>query len=195
MAVSKLRVLKMLWWPLLSPCASKCAADCWNRKWGGSACFSWISPHLHCSFVVGSAELCQHAASLLPIRELRIKANFVSSVDCTQLMLMPQEHRALCSPASGCQGWWFINHWHPLLEENTEKIWSLRNKVRITSDRKEAYLFRLLPRCCCLAVGTASISCSIPVYLEVLLGASGRRQWRDGYSTKNVNSRSELGPR
>lgn len=106
----------------------------------------------------------------------RIKANCVSSVDCTQLMLMPQEHRALCSPASGCQGWWFINHWHPLLEENTEKIWSLRNKVRITSDRKEAYLFRLLPRCCCLAVGTTSIS---------------------GYSTKNDNSssRSELGSR
>lgn len=50
-------------------------ADCWDWNGAGPACFSWVPPCLHCSFVASSTELRQHAISLLPVRKLKIKAN------------------------------------------------------------------------------------------------------------------------
>lgn len=60
--------------PLLTA-SQRGAADCWKSNGAGPACLSRVPPCLHCSFVLSSTELHQHAVLLLPVRELEIKGN------------------------------------------------------------------------------------------------------------------------
>lgn len=67
--------------------------------------------------------------SLLPRRELKVKADFIHCVYST-VLLGHRRGRGFCSLARGCQGRWFLSHWHPLMEENTGRILLLRHKIR-----------------------------------------------------------------
>lgn len=140
-ATSKLCVLKIPRGgrPLpLSPSHSKGTADGWNRKWAVSL---ELPPCLCWGFVASSVEFCQHTISLLPWRELKVNANFISYVYSTLSLGYPLSTGA-CNLARGCQGRWFFSHWHPLVEENTGRILLLRRKIRVVFFERRGVSFQ-----------------------------------------------------
>lgn len=136
----------------------------------GPGCFSPIPLCLRWGFVASGIEFCQHTICLLPRRELKVKATFIIYV-YSALSLGHLGYRGLCSLARGCQGRWFLSHWHPLVEENTGRILLLRHKIRDVvfarrgiSFQTSAMLSLVRPLKC------QATACACPIYLHVVLG-------------------------
>lgn len=150
--------LKKLPWPLLT--ASQHGCSWWpGEKWGRTCLFHLSTSVPALQFVAVQQYWTPPTCNISPSsEEAENKSKFTSCVYST-LSLGYAGSTDLCNLAS-CRGRWFVNRWHPLLEENAEKILLLKtHKQDYLLQEKQGNFFRLLLCRCYLPIGTTRSLC------------------------------------